>query len=218
MDVLIIGDGPYARSVIDLIHQVGTHNVIGTVPVETHATSVMEITVVGHLDRFEDVLVRMDARQVLVAIEDVGTRMNVTQRIARMVPEMEFVSVVHPSAVLGSAVSVGSGTVIMAGTHIDAGTTIGDHNLIAANACIGAESVLGNFVSIGPGASLGHGCHVGSGSAIGSNAALVNKIIIGTHCVVGPCAAVIENVPDLHVAVGTPARTTRTRLVGERYP
>jgi acetyltransferase-like isoleucine patch superfamily enzyme len=47
---------------------------------------------------------------------------------------------------------------------------------------------------------------------------LINHIIIGTHSVVGPGAAVVEHVPDLHVAASAPARTIRTRLVGERYP
>jgi sugar O-acyltransferase (sialic acid O-acetyltransferase NeuD family) len=218
MDVLIIGDGPYARSVIDLIHQIGTHHVVGAISVDTNPTASMQVTVIGQLDNFEELIGRTGVRHALVAIEDVGTRMNITQRIARMVPHVEFIPVVHPSAILGTSVVIGAGSVIMAGAHIDTGCTIGDHSLIGSNASIGAETVLGNFVSIGPGACLGHGCHVGSGSAIGSNAALVNKIIVGTHCVVGPCAAVIENVPDLHVAAGTPARTIRTRLVGERYP
>ncbi len=218
MDVLIIGEGPYARTVIDLIHLIGTHKVAGTISVDRNATSTMHVSMIGQFDHFDELITGTGARHVLVAIEDVGTRMNITQRIARMAPHVEFISIVHPLAIVGSAVIIGAGSVIMAGAHIDTGSTIGEHNLISANVSIGAESVLGNFVSIGPGAGLGHGCHVGSGSAIGSNAALVNKIIIGTHCVVGPCAAVIENVPDLHVAAGTPARTIRTRLVGERYP
>ena len=45
----------------------------------------------------------------------------------------------------------------------------------------------------------------------------LKRIVIGTHCVVGPGAMVLESVPDLHVATGTPARTVRTRLVGEPY-
>ncbi len=218
MDVLIIGDGPYARSVIDLILRIGSHNVVGTVSVDNSSSPNMPVSQVGHLDHFEELIAGSDTRQVLVAIEDVGARMNVTQRITRSAPHVGFISVVHPAAIISSSVVIGAGSVIMAGAHIDVGSNIGEHNLIGSNASIGAESFLGNFVSIGPGACLGHGCHVGSGSAIGSNAALVSRTIIGTHCVVGACGAVIENVPDLHVAAGTPARTIRTRLVGERYP
>lgn len=219
MELLVIGDGPHAHSVIDLIRQGGKHRNIGVVTMESSATtSFNNVPVIGRSDQIEQLIATTGVRSFLMAIDDVGVRMNITQRIGRLFPHVEFISVVHPSAVLGSDVVVGAGSVIMAGVHIDTGCTIGEHNLISSHVSIGAESVLGNFVSVGPGASLGYGCHVGGGTAIGTNAALINKIIVGTHCVIGPGAAVIENVPDLHVATGTPARTIRTRLVGERYP
>ena len=49
------------------------HKVLGTIMVEPSSTSTMEVTTIGHLDDFEELIPRTGARHVLVAIEDVGS-------------------------------------------------------------------------------------------------------------------------------------------------
>lgn len=218
MDILVIGAGSWAKAVMDVVRRAGEHRVAGLLDNDAApGDSVLDVAVVGRLEDLPEVAGRMGIRHGLIATSDIGARMETAQRIAALMPDFTFISAVDPAATLGSEVHCEAGTVIMAGARVEACTRIGEHCVIGSNASLGADSHLGSFVSVASGATIGEGCHVGSGSAIGINAGLVKRIVIGTHCVVGPGAMVMESVPDLHVAIGTPARTVRTRLVGEPY-
>jgi acetyltransferase-like isoleucine patch superfamily enzyme len=173
--------------------------------------------VLGHTDNLVRLIERTGLKQGTLAIGDIAARMDMAQRIALIMPDFRFVTAVDPSATIGADVQLGAGVVIFPGARVEAGSRVGEHTSIGSNASIGVDGHLGSFVSVGPGAALEEGCHVGSGTSIGVNAALVRRIIIGTHSVVGPGAMVIENVPDLHVAIGTPAKCVRTRRIGEPY-
>jgi UDP-3-O-[3-hydroxymyristoyl] glucosamine N-acyltransferase len=218
MDILLIGGDIRVKSAIDVVHAAGEHRVKGIVSDtlsagDAHAT----VPVLGGMDDLPALVARTGIQHALLVIADIGQRMNAAQRIAALLPGLHFVSVVHPSASIGGDVSLGAGTLVMPGAVLEAGTTIGEHVVVGANVCIGPDGHVGSFVSIGAGAVLAESCSVGSGSSIGILAGLVKRIIIGTHCAVGPGAMVLESVPDLHVAVGSPAKCVRTRLVGEPY-
>jgi acetyltransferase-like isoleucine patch superfamily enzyme len=47
---------------------------------------------------------------------------------------------------------------------------------------------------------------IGEGSYIGINAVIVGNVVIGKHCVIGANSVVTKDIPDLCIAVGSPAR------------
>lgn len=218
MDILIIGGGSRAKVLMDLLEREGRHRVVGhlldpAVPIEAP----LDLPALGRLEDLPAIADRLNVSQGIIAINDVGQRMAAVQRIHALMPAFTYVSAVDPAAIVSNGVQLGAGSVVLAGARIEPDVTIGEHAFIGARAVIGADSSLGSFSSVSAGATIGEACHVGSGSAIGMNAALVERTVVGTHCVVTPGAMVLESVPDLHVAEASPARCTRTRLVGERY-
>jgi acetyltransferase-like isoleucine patch superfamily enzyme len=64
---------------------------------------------------------------------------------------------------------------------------------------------------------LGGNVQVGTGTMIGLGANVVHGLVIGAHTVIGAGSTVVHDVPDHVVALGSPARVTRTRSAGDRY-
>lgn len=218
MDILIIGGGTRAKVVMDAVARAGVHRVVGFLhDLARPGEELMGTLSLGRIDDLPEVTARTGINHGILAIDDIGQRMSVAQRVQNLIPGFKGVPVVDPSAIVSQGVEIGPGAVVLAGARLEAGASIGEHAFIGSLASVGADSNLGTFTSVGAGARIGEGCHVGSGSAIGMNAGLADRVIVGTHCVVAPGAMVLESVPDLHVAEGAPARCTRTRLVGERY-
>ena len=218
MEILLIGSGSRVKSAIDVVHAAGEHRVVGLVDDALKpGEHIFTIPVMGLLDDLPSILAQTGIRHVLLVIADIGMRMSAAQRIASLIPDLHFISAIHPSASIGREVSLGAGTLVMPGAVIGAGSTIGEHVVIGAHVSIGADGHIGSFVSVGAGVVMAEACSVGSGTSIGIQAGLVKGIIVGTHCAIGPGAMVLESVPDLHVAVGSPAKCVRTRLVGEPY-
>ncbi len=215
MELLVIGDAASLRSGIDLTRASG--NAVAGFCCDDHEQPIDGVPHLGRLADLPAVYAEMRAQGLLLSFTDIGQRMNAAQRIAATMPDAVFLSVIHPTAVIGQGVVIGSGSMIMPGAILEVGAVVGDHVRIGTNASIGAGTHIGTFVNIGAGTVLDEACHVGTGSAIGIQAGLVKRIVIGTHCVVGHGSMVLESVPDLHVAQGTPAKCVRTRLVGEPH-
>jgi sugar O-acyltransferase (sialic acid O-acetyltransferase NeuD family) len=218
MDIVIIGDKHWCKAVADIHRRGGQHTIVGVLlDEEEPPNELLGYPVVGHTSDLVHVIQRTGLRRGTLAMADIATRMDMAQRIALVIPDFRFEMAVDPSATVGAGTHLGQGVIIFPGARVEAGSRIGEHTSIGSNACIGADGHLGSFVSVGAGVAMEEGCHVGTGTSIGVNSALVRRIIIGTHCAVGPGAMVIENVPDLHVAIGTPAKCVRTRRIGEPY-
>ena len=58
---------------------------------------------------------------------------------------------------------------------------------------------------------------IGKYSAVGIGANLLNKINIGRHVVIGSGALVTEDIRDVCLAYGVPAKVIRQRKAGEKY-
>ena len=69
---------------------------------------------------------------------------------------------------------------------------------------------IGDRVTIGHGAII-HGCSIGDGSLIGMGSIILNGAKIGKRCMIGAGALIPQGmeVPDGHLAFGSPARVRR---------
>jgi serine acetyltransferase len=88
---------------------------------------------------------------------------------------------------------------------------------MGTNSSVDHDNVLAEFVSLAPGATTGGDVHVGVCTAIGLGANVIHQAHIGAHAVVGAGAVVLDDLPDLVVAYGVPARVVRSRDAGEPY-
>jgi acetyltransferase EpsM len=132
----------------------------------------------------------------------------VRQKIANSL-KLEFISAIHPTAIIDETVIVEEGTVVMAGAIVNVDCTIGRHVIINTGAVVDHDCVIGDFAHLSPNSTLSGNVSVGEGTHIGSGAVVIPGVEIGKWATVGAGTVVIKNVPDGATVVGSPARRVK---------
>jgi sugar O-acyltransferase (sialic acid O-acetyltransferase NeuD family) len=143
----------------------------------------------------------------------------VRERIAaRYATELQFISVIHPSATFGrgqrARIEERRGVIVCAGVRFTNQIEVGDFAIFNLNATIGHDVVVEDFVNVAPGASISGNVHLAARSWIGTGAAINQgtseaKLRIGVDTVVGSGSVVVKSCDDGAVYVGVPARRIR---------
>ena len=145
--------------------------------------------------------------KVILAVGDNMTRERLALRLVSL--GFQFITAIHPAAVVGRDVILGVGTVLMANVAVNPGTTIGRHVIINTGATVDHDCVIGDFAHISPGVHLAGGVTVEPLAHVGIGATVIEGVTIGTGSIVGAGAAVVTDIPPGVVAVGVPARVVK---------
>jgi len=96
----------------------------------------------------------------------------------------DFVTLIHPSAIIGSDVEIGKGTVIMAGVVVQPGCRIGKHVILNTSCSIDHDTIIEDFAHIAPGCNLCGGCFVGEGALMGVGSCAVPDAYINAWSII----------------------------------
>lgn len=209
-EIVIFGASGHAKVVIDAIERAQQH----------HIAAVMDIDVgedaqfCGYPLRDESSLSDGQFHHGIVAIGDNWTRLKVVSKVAQLIPGFEFVTAIHPSAVIAKSVVMEPGVVVMAGAVINSDTKIGEHVIVNTSASIDHDCVIEAGASINPGATLGGSVVVGQYSAIGLGASVIHGRAVGEHAVIGAGSTVVRDLPDCSLCIGSPAEVVKMREPG----
>lgn len=118
----------------------------------------------------------------------------------------EIVSLIHPSSVISSSVTIGKGTVVMPNVVVNAKATIGEGVILNSSCVIEHECVIEDFVHISPKVALAGDVKVGKFTHIGIGSNVIQGIIIGKNTVIGAGSTVVTNVGNFKKAYGNPCR------------
>ncbi len=130
-----------------------------------------------------------------------------SNKIRKMIAERlpaEFVSAVHPSAIISPYAEIGDGTVVMQNAVVQSDTVIGRHCIINTAATVDHECVIGDYVHISPNVSLCGNVHVGEGTQVGVGSVAVPGVKIGRWSLVCAGSVVTKDIPDYCIAGGNP--------------
>lgn len=120
---------------------------------------------------------------------------------------LNWITLIHPSAQIGFNVSIGKGTVVMAGAIINPNTIIGKHCIINSGAIVEHDNLLEDYVHVSPQTALGGTVTVGECTHIGIGAIVKNNVNICRDCVIGAGAVVVNTISRRGgVFIGVPAR------------
>lgn len=209
-DIILLGFGGHAKSVIDCIERQGKYRIIGFLDKEDRGKiSYRGYEVVGgddDLPRFYD----QGIRNAFVTVGFLG-RSIVRNRLYDKVKQIGFClpNIIDPSAVIAGDAALGEGNFIGKLAMINADVRIGSMCIINSGALIEHECQVGDFSHISVGTVLCGGVTVGRETFVGAGATLIQRTTVGDRCIVAAGVTLRKNVKDYEMAYEMSARRTR---------
>lgn len=211
--VIVVGAGGFGREVLDVLEAInkqsarGQFDILGVVDDNPSSLSRARLGHRGykHLGRLADWLEKGTATLYVTAIGNPVVRKAISNLIESET-SLEPITVVHPSAVIGSEVYFGKGTVVCAGVNVSTNVSVGGHVHLNPGAIIGHDTTLCDFVSVNPGAIVSGDVTVEKESLIGAGAIVLQGLTIGAGSTVGAGAVVTRDVGEGDIVKGVPAR------------
>lgn len=216
-DIVVIGGGGFGRETLDVIEAINALSetplwrVIGVADDSPEPIQLDRLRERGyeHLGSAASVRARNAASYYVVGIGSPSARARIAGDFDRA--GWKAAILVHPSATVGSSVSIAEGVVICGGVQLSTNTRLGEHVHLNPGSIVGHDSALSEFVSVNPGAVVSGEVTVHAGALIGAGAVVLQGLTVGAGAVVGAAACVVRTVPDHDTVVGVPARSSERR-------
>ncbi|NKE04715.1 acetyltransferase [Mesobacillus selenatarsenatis] len=215
-NIVIFGSGGHSKVIIDIVEKMGVYKIVGLIDGSKEAgAEVLGYKVLGGLNVLK--AIDEDIYGGVVAVGDNWRRFQAVLGIKSIRETFNFITAIHPSAVIGKNATIGDGTVVMANAVINPDTTVGSHCIINTKSSVDHDCRIGDFVTVAPGAILAGTVKIGDHSVISLGANVIHNLSIGEHSVVGAGSTVLENIDAYTVAYGSPAKEIRKRVPGDKY-
>lgn len=213
IDIVILGAGGHARELADIVRACiddgAQWNLVGFLDDDAskHGHELTEGPVLGGMAWLEG-----RATGNLRAVVGIGgpkSRRRVVMQARER--DLQFVSLIHPTASLTRHIAFAEGVVVTAGCVLTNSISIGEHTHVNRCTTIGHDCNVGAYVHLAPGVVLSGNVTVEDGCDIGTRAAIIQGLRIGADTIVGAGAVVVRDLPARCTAVGVPARVISTR-------
>lgn len=199
-NLIIIGGGGHAKVVADIAIQTG-YNVLGFLD---DNSDVCELLGFSRLGNIADCVNYGKEVVFVIAIGNNKIRKEIFSKY-----DLNYVTLIHPTAIIGPQVSVGAGTVVMAGAVINASAKIGVQSIINTACVVEHDVVIGDFTMLAPHSTVCGFTKIGNNCWVGAGATINNVIKICDDCIIGAGATVIRSIEKAGTYVGTPATKVR---------
>lgn len=206
LPVILLGAGGHAKVLIDTLRlqSVEILGIVDTDPTK-RGRELLGVPVIGSDD---DVM--KYSPQTIRLVNGIGSvRVN---SLRRQLFEhfkgkgYQFEMVIHPSAIIGTEVTLFEGVQIMAGVIIQTGCQIGVNTIINSGSSVDHDCMVGNHVHISPGSVLSGEVLVEENVHIGTGAVIIQGMRIGANSLVAAGAVVTRNVLNDIAVAGVPAK------------
>lgn len=198
--LFIYGAGGHASVVADVVRCGGEYEILGLIDDNPALKGGRRfgLPVVGR----EEALAQRETEDIFLGIGDNHARFRVSAALAGW----RFPVLVHPTAVIGSSVSLGEGTVVMPGAVIEYGASIGAHCIINNGAIVGHESRVEAFCHVSGNSAMGGATRLGRFGFIGLGAVVTPGVTLGDNCLLAAGSMASKNVEEGATIVGNPGR------------
>jgi sugar O-acyltransferase (sialic acid O-acetyltransferase NeuD family) len=196
--ILIYGGGGHAKSIMEMVKQLGGYAIAGIVDDNPRltGTQVLGIPVLGSrsaLPALTGLGVRLAANGV-GGILDINVRVKVFELLEGA--GFTFPALVHPRATVEPSAQVGEGVQVFANAYVGAEADLRPRCMVNTNAVVSHDCVVGAYTHIAPGALLAGHVHVGGRTLVGMGVTTAIGVRIGSGVRIGNGAIVLADVPD----------------------
>ncbi|MGY0391575.1 acetyltransferase [Bizionia sp. KMM 8389] len=202
--ILISGTGGFSKEVLCLIADLGRYDdVLGFIEPDF---------IIEKGDLPESILgkpvlpysqVNPEKHCVSIAIGDSEIR---EKSISQLPKGIEFVTLIHPSAVVSKWVDLAEGAIICAGVIITCDIKIGKHAQLNLNTTIGHDCQIGDFFTTAPNVNISGSCEFGNHVYFGTASSIKQGVSITNNVTIGMGAIVTKDIVEPGVYIGIPAK------------
>ena len=146
---------------------------------------------------------------VMVAIANSKDRFDVVQRLPK---NTKFFTFVHPTALVMENVEIEEGSFIGAYSILTTNIKIGKHALLNRGNQIGHDCEIGNYFSAMPGSIVSGNVTIGDIVYMGNNSTIREKLSISEITTIGMNCAVVKDIKESGVYIGTPAKKINNEI------
>ncbi|MGI9456398.1 MAG: acetyltransferase [Aeoliella sp.] len=210
--IVIVGAGGFGREVRAWMNHIeGTDN---------------DYRVAGFLDANNDALCHFDidepvlgnpmdylpqsCERFVIAIGDPETKLRLAESLESR--GAQFVTLVHPTAVVGPRCPIGQGVVICPHATVTCDAQLEDFAMLNIGSSVGHDAHIGRGSTLSGHADVTGGARLEEGVFMGSHASVLPGVTIGAGATVAAGSIAMRNVPAGSTVVGVPAKKLPTLL------
>lgn len=201
--LVLVGAGGHARVVADAAKLSGW-DILGFLD-DQDPSSFPNMHILGRITEIE----RYSGRFAMA----IGVGSNATRKKIMNSLCAQWETIVHPTAVVSSDVSLGEGTVVLANAVVNPGSELGKGCIINTAATVDHDCIIEDYVHISPGVHLAGQVTIGVESWIGIGAIIKNGVNVCSNTILGAGAVVINNISVKGTYVGVPAKLLTRAVV-----
>lgn len=205
MDLVIVGASGFGREVLQIVKDINkekqTWNVLGFLDDNPDVLKEYECDyqVIGSIVDWQP----KENEHFAMAIANPKIKEEVTARLEEK--GAKFVSIIHPTAIIGDFVSLGRGLVIYSYAKINVNCVVGNFvSVLGSN--LGHDVIVGDYTTITGLCSINGHVEIGKRAFIGSHSVVAPSKKIGDDAYIGNGSVVISNVRTGNKVFGNPAR------------
>lgn len=202
-DIVLLGIGGHAHSIVDSIEQKKQYNIVGFLDITERQSEIYRnYKVIGTDDRLQELYDR-GVRNAFISVGYIrnGTiRCNLYEKIKEI--GYQVPNIIDNTSIIASDVQLGEGIFVGKKVVINANSSIQDMCIINTGAIIEHDCRIKKYTHIAVGTVLCGKVSIGEECLIGANSTIIQGLTIGKHTIIGAGTVVTHNVNDNMIKYG----------------
>lgn len=194
-DIILLGFGGHAKSVIDTIEKQNKYQIVGFTD-KSRDKVYKKYQTIGTDDDLEKIF-QKGVKNAFITIGYLGDSAIRKQLFYRLKEIGYHIPViVDDTAVIATDARIGEGTYVGKNAVINSDASVGKMCIVNTGAIVEHDCVVGDFSHVAVGAVVCGMSKVGAETLIGANATVIQCMDVGNQSKVGAGAIVLKQVPD----------------------
>lgn len=196
-DIVLLGCGGHARSVVDCIERNGKFNIAGFISNSMDNSFIYrDYRIIGNDDDLQKIY-DSGIRYAFISIAYLG-KGNIRDRLYEKLKKIGYrlPVIIDASAVVARDAQIEEGVFVGKNAVVNSNATIGKMAIINTAAIVEHDCQIGPFCHIAVSAVICGASKVGNNTLIGANATIIQSVDIGKDCIIGAGSIIKKNVDD----------------------